>query len=151
PSAGASFLLAASRRRLSGCRSLSHLAHSPICSSRSVGRESEPSACPHACRSRGPRPDRPPSLGRGDEPLAAGGSPDRHSQDGPRSELQRTMRTGSRDSIIFGQRYPTGETCERLQTMNTLRGVILDVDGTLVDSNGAHTHAWVEALGESGV
>jgi HAD superfamily hydrolase (TIGR01509 family) len=31
-----------------------------------------------------------------------------------------------------------------------LRGVILDVDGTLVDSNGAHTRAWVEALAEAG-
>ena len=30
------------------------------------------------------------------------------------------------------------------------RGVILDVDGTLVDSNAAHTRAWVEALAEAG-
>ena len=30
-------------------------------------------------------------------------------------------------------------------------GVLLDVDGTLVDSNDAHAHAWVEALAESGV
>jgi HAD superfamily hydrolase (TIGR01509 family) len=29
------------------------------------------------------------------------------------------------------------------------RGVILDVDGTLVDSNAAHARAWVEALGEA--
>jgi phosphoglycolate phosphatase-like HAD superfamily hydrolase len=27
---------------------------------------------------------------------------------------------------------------------------LLDVDGTLLDSNDAHAHAWVEALGESG-
>ncbi|HZQ37601.1 MAG TPA: HAD family hydrolase, partial [Dehalococcoidia bacterium] len=26
------------------------------------------------------------------------------------------------------------------------RAVIFDVDGTLVDSNDAHAHAWVEAL-----
>jgi HAD superfamily hydrolase (TIGR01509 family) len=32
----------------------------------------------------------------------------------------------------------------------TVRGVIFDVDGTLVDSNDAHARAWVEALGESG-
>jgi HAD superfamily hydrolase (TIGR01509 family) len=32
----------------------------------------------------------------------------------------------------------------------TLRGVIFDVDGTLVDSNDAHARAWVEALEESG-
>jgi HAD superfamily hydrolase (TIGR01549 family) len=31
-----------------------------------------------------------------------------------------------------------------------IRGVILDVDGTLVDSNDAHAHAWVEAMAESG-
>lgn len=31
-----------------------------------------------------------------------------------------------------------------------LRGVILDVDGTLVDSNDAHAQAWVQALAEHG-
>lgn len=31
-----------------------------------------------------------------------------------------------------------------------VRGVIFDVDGTLVDSNGAHAQAWAEALGEAG-
>jgi HAD superfamily hydrolase (TIGR01509 family) len=30
------------------------------------------------------------------------------------------------------------------------RGVLLDVDGTLVDSNDAHASAWVEALAENG-
>src|SRR5690349_4118481 len=34
--------------------------------------------------------------------------------------------------------------------MDSIRGVILDVDGTLVDSNDAHAHAWVEALAEHG-
>ena len=29
--------------------------------------------------------------------------------------------------------------------------VLLDVDGTLVDSNDAHAHAWVAALGEAGL
>ncbi|MET0555486.1 MAG: HAD family hydrolase [Vicinamibacteria bacterium] len=32
----------------------------------------------------------------------------------------------------------------------TVRAVIFDVDGTLVDSNDAHARAWVDALGESG-
>jgi HAD superfamily hydrolase (TIGR01509 family) len=32
-----------------------------------------------------------------------------------------------------------------------VRGVILDVDGTLVDSNGQHAEAWHEAFRESGV
>jgi beta-phosphoglucomutase-like phosphatase (HAD superfamily) len=30
------------------------------------------------------------------------------------------------------------------------KAVILDVDGTLVDSNDAHARAWVEALAEHG-
>ena len=34
--------------------------------------------------------------------------------------------------------------------MIQIRGVILDVDGTLVDSNDAHAHAWVEAMAEYG-
>jgi HAD superfamily hydrolase (TIGR01509 family) len=34
--------------------------------------------------------------------------------------------------------------------MSPLRAVILDVDGTLVDSNEAHAHAWVEAFAERG-
>ena len=33
--------------------------------------------------------------------------------------------------------------------MAPFRGVIIDVDGTLVDSNDAHTHAWVDALAEN--
>ena len=33
----------------------------------------------------------------------------------------------------------------------TLQAVILDVDGTLVDSNDAHARAWVEAFAEAGV
>jgi HAD superfamily hydrolase (TIGR01509 family) len=32
--------------------------------------------------------------------------------------------------------------------MRRFRGVILDVDGTLVDSNDAHAHAWVAAFAE---
>lgn len=35
--------------------------------------------------------------------------------------------------------------------MERLKGVLLDVDGTLVDSNDAHAHAWVLALAESGI
>ena len=34
--------------------------------------------------------------------------------------------------------------------MAPIRGVILDVDGTLVDSNDAHASAWVDALQEAG-
>lgn len=32
--------------------------------------------------------------------------------------------------------------------MSKIRGIILDIDGTLVDSNDAHAKAWVEALAE---
>jgi HAD superfamily hydrolase (TIGR01509 family) len=32
----------------------------------------------------------------------------------------------------------------------TIRAIILDVDGTLVDSNRAHAYAWIDALAESG-
>lgn len=35
--------------------------------------------------------------------------------------------------------------------MRHLEGVMLDVDGTLIDSNDAHARAWVKALVESGV
>ncbi|WP_413569721.1 HAD family hydrolase [Bdellovibrio sp. HCB117] len=35
--------------------------------------------------------------------------------------------------------------------MKTLRGIILDVDGTLIDSNHAHAESWVRALGEYGI
>ena len=31
-----------------------------------------------------------------------------------------------------------------------ISGIILDVDGTLVDSNDAHTTAWIEAMVENG-
>jgi HAD superfamily hydrolase (TIGR01509 family) len=34
--------------------------------------------------------------------------------------------------------------------MSTLRGVIFDIDGTLIDSNDAHAHAWLAALAEHG-
>lgn len=32
----------------------------------------------------------------------------------------------------------------------SLRGVLLDLDGTLIDSNDAHAHAWVTALASEG-
>jgi len=34
--------------------------------------------------------------------------------------------------------------------MAQVRGVIFDIDGTLVDSNDAHAHAWIEAMTEQG-
>lgn len=35
--------------------------------------------------------------------------------------------------------------------MPAIRALILDVDGTLVDSNDAHARAWVDALAEAGI
>jgi HAD superfamily hydrolase (TIGR01549 family) len=35
--------------------------------------------------------------------------------------------------------------------MRKIEGLLLDVDGTLIDSNDAHAHAWMDALTESGV
>lgn len=35
--------------------------------------------------------------------------------------------------------------------MQRLEGVLLDVDGTLIDSNDAHAHSWVKALAEQGI
>src|SRR5690348_14057607 len=35
-----------------------------------------------------------------------------------------------------------------LPTLSKIRGIILDVDGTLIDSNDAHAKAWVEAFAE---
>ena len=35
--------------------------------------------------------------------------------------------------------------------MSPLAAVLFDVDGTLVDSNDAHAHAWVEAFAEAGI
>ena len=35
--------------------------------------------------------------------------------------------------------------------MRRYAGVLLDVDGTLLDSNDTHAHAWVEALAEHGI
>ncbi len=43
-----------------------------------------------------------------------------------------------------GQSFYTGES------MAHIHSVIFDVDGTIVDSNDAHAHAWVEAMAANG-
>jgi HAD superfamily hydrolase (TIGR01509 family) len=35
--------------------------------------------------------------------------------------------------------------------MNSIKGVLLDVDGTLIDSNDAHAHSWVDAMRTFGI
>ncbi len=34
--------------------------------------------------------------------------------------------------------------------MTQLRGVILDIDGTLINSNDVHAHSWIDAMAEQG-
>jgi HAD superfamily hydrolase (TIGR01509 family) len=43
-----------------------------------------------------------------------------------------------------------GDSSAEDEPMKPIRGVLLDIDGTLVDSNDAHAHAWVKALAENG-
>ena len=38
-----------------------------------------------------------------------------------------------------------------MATTTPVKGIIFDVDGTLIDSNDAHAHAWVDALAEVGI
>lgn len=38
-----------------------------------------------------------------------------------------------------------------MSTSNALKGVLLDIDGTLVVSNDAHAHGWVEAFQQFGI
>jgi HAD superfamily hydrolase (TIGR01509 family) len=38
-----------------------------------------------------------------------------------------------------------------MAAMRRIRGVIFDIDGTLIDSNDAHARAWVDALAEYGI
>lgn len=46
---------------------------------------------------------------------------------------------------------PAGNGCSISEAGMGITGVLLDIDGTLVDSNDAHAHAWVRALAEAGV
>src|SRR5205807_3831517 len=57
-----------------------------------------------------------------------------------------TWKPSKRDDI----RVIRDETGEGRRSPWMYRAVILDVDGTLVDSNDAHAHAWVDAFAESG-
>lgn len=38
-----------------------------------------------------------------------------------------------------------------MNARQTVQAVLLDVDGTLVDSNDAHAHAWVQAFADEGI
>jgi len=56
---------------------------------------------------------------------------------------------------IGGELYPPAERCAWLAPctglhMSKIRAVLLDIDGTLVDSNDAHARAWQQALARRG-
>ena len=57
-------------------------------------------------------------------------------------------------SVHASRRARSGREAVRplqgLPTPREVRGVLLDVDGTLVDSNDAHARSWSTALGEAG-
>src|SRR3990170_4346299 len=59
-----------------------------------------------------------------------------------RRELNTFLQNGS--APMFHTRE-SGTTLAVVASMQ-YQGVLLDIDGTLVDSNGAHVHAWVEVL-----
>ncbi len=54
-------------------------------------------------------------------------------------------------AIQPGEGKPVESLADRETLMGPIRGIILDVDGTLVDSNDAHANAWIEALAEQGI
>jgi HAD superfamily hydrolase (TIGR01509 family) len=77
----------------------------------------------------------------------------------PSDRLQWETSDGSEAEAI-GQpshRYRRGLQRHRLaaatmeKAMQALKGVLLDVDGTLIDSNEAHASAWCQALHEAGI
>lgn len=55
-----------------------------------------------------------------------------------------------RDSWVLQVVHDPAPDPFRVPAMPRLRGVLLDIDGTLVDSNDAHARAWVEALAATG-
>src|SRR5687768_13994907 len=58
----------------------------------------------------------------------------------------------ARATAPFTGRRCSADRCNNNgEVMARLRGIILDVDGTLVASNDAHAHAWLDALGEEGI
>jgi len=48
---------------------------------------------------------------------------------------------------------PAFISCKREdeKQVNKFQGVILDIDGTLIDSNDAHAHSWVDTFAEAGI
>jgi len=63
------------------------------------------------------------------------------------SDRQREHRFDGQPHAAIGQR---GKKSEGQMTKTSPRGVLLDLDGTLIDSNDAHAHAWVTALAGEG-
>lgn len=62
-------------------------------------------------------------------------------------EIERHRLSAARDAL---GRRPVRPGDARSGSDHPLRGVLLDLDGTLVDTNDAHARAWAEALAEAG-
>src|SRR5919199_3420420 len=68
-----------------------------------------------------------------------------------RDALRRRWRAASLGRTRDEARRTTMVEEDSLAEERIFRGVILDVDGTLIDSNDAHAAAWVDALSEAGI
>src|SRR6188474_880940 len=71
----------------------------------------------------------------------------------PARDAKRTKRGGPRKSAATSPSTTRPAKAGAIRSGGTTmpyQAVLLDVDGTLVDSNAAHAHAWVEALAASG-
>src|SRR6185369_6215222 len=66
-----------------------------------------------------------------------------------RCTTQFRLGTGSRQAPPHPYLWPTNVSLEG-RSMLRFRGVLLDVDGTLINSNDAHAQAWVQALAREG-
>jgi phosphoglycolate phosphatase-like HAD superfamily hydrolase len=61
-----------------------------------------------------------------------------------------TLTVAFKDVALKAESTPWSATCVTHRVSRRVTGVILDVDGTLVDSNTAHARAWVDTLTEFG-
>ena len=68
-----------------------------------------------------------------------------------RFELYKTTAEHEGDVGRRQHGFPIPGRGRRVMARRRIETVLLDVDGTLVDSNGAHTQSWTQALVEHGV
>jgi HAD superfamily hydrolase (TIGR01509 family) len=63
---------------------------------------------------------------------------------------RRFLALSPRHAFCFDEKRRGSDARGERETVSQLRAVLLDLDGTLVDSNDAHARAWVEALRHAG-